>query len=52
MDGVLWRGSEPIGDLRAIFAQIERIGWKVIFATNNATRTISQYVSMCYHPLA
>jgi 4-nitrophenyl phosphatase len=46
MDGVLWRESESIGDLRSIFAQIERIGWKVIFATNNATRTISQYVSL------
>lgn len=46
MDGVLWRESEAIGDLRSIFSQIEHIGWKVIFATNNATRTISQYVSV------
>jgi 4-nitrophenyl phosphatase len=46
MDGVLWRGPEAIGDLRRIFTQIEEIGWKVIFATNNATRTISQYVSL------
>ena len=44
MDGVLWRGSESIGDLRSIFLQIHAIGWKVIFATNNATRTIQQYV--------
>lgn len=43
MDGVLWRGSEAIGDLKSIFSQIEAIGWKVLFATNNATRTIRQY---------
>jgi 4-nitrophenyl phosphatase len=46
MDGVLWRGAEPIGDLSSIFAQIKRIGWKVIFTTNNASRTISQYIEV------
>jgi len=46
MDGVLWRGSDAIGDLQSIFSQIDRVGLKVIFATNNATRTISQYVSV------
>jgi 4-nitrophenyl phosphatase len=46
MDGVLWRGSEPIGDLRSIFDKISQLGWKVIFATNNATRTIQQYVDV------
>jgi 4-nitrophenyl phosphatase len=46
MDGVLWRGSEAIGDLQSIFRQINRIGWKVIFATNNASRTIQQYVNV------
>jgi 4-nitrophenyl phosphatase len=46
MDGVLWRGNESIGDLKSIFGQIKRIGWKVIFATNNATRTIHQYVQV------
>jgi 4-nitrophenyl phosphatase len=46
MDGVLWRGGEAIGDLRSIFAEINRIGWKVIYATNNATRTIRQYVEV------
>jgi 4-nitrophenyl phosphatase len=44
MDGVLWRGSEPIGDLPSIFAKIARRGLRVTFATNNSTRTISQYV--------
>jgi 4-nitrophenyl phosphatase len=46
MDGVLWRGNEAIGDLKTIFAEIDRIGWKVIFATNNATRTPLQYVTL------
>jgi 4-nitrophenyl phosphatase len=44
MDGVLWRGPEPIGDLPAIFQHIHERGWKVALATNNATRTAAQYV--------
>jgi 4-nitrophenyl phosphatase len=44
MDGVLWRGEEPIGDLPAIFATIERRGWQVTLATNNATLSADQYV--------
>jgi 4-nitrophenyl phosphatase len=46
MDGVLWRGDEVIGNLKSIFQQINRIGWKVIFATNNGSRTIQQYVEL------
>jgi 4-nitrophenyl phosphatase len=44
MDGVLWRDTQPIGDLPWIFEQIERMGWKVLLATNNATRTVDQFV--------
>lgn len=44
MDGVLWRGSEAIGNLPAIFTRFHDRGWRIIMATNNATRTISQYV--------
>jgi 4-nitrophenyl phosphatase len=44
MDGVLWRGDAPIGDLSAIFARIRQHGLKVAFATNNGTRTPQQYV--------
>ncbi len=44
MDGVLWRGNEPIGDLKSIFSRIDQLGRKVIFATNNGTRTVGQYV--------
>jgi 4-nitrophenyl phosphatase len=46
MDGVLWRGPQPIGSLREIFDKIDRIGWRVMFATNNATRNIQQYLDV------
>lgn len=44
MDGVLWRDTEPIGDLPTLFKKIQLLGWKTIFVTNNATRSVSQYV--------
>lgn len=44
MDGVLWRDTEPIGDLPALFNKINHHGWKTVFVTNNATRSVSQYV--------
>lgn len=44
MDGVLWRGDAPIGDLPRIFDQIRARGLKFAFATNNGSRTPEQYV--------
>jgi 4-nitrophenyl phosphatase len=44
MDGVLWRSEQPIGDLPRLFARIRQLELRTIFATNNATRTIDQYV--------
>jgi len=44
MDGVLWRGPEPIGDLAAVFKRIEQKGLKAILATNNPTITVEQYL--------
>ena len=44
MDGVLWRDTEPIGDLPLLFQKISELGWKTIFVTNNATRSATQYV--------
>ena len=44
MDGVLWKGDTPIGDLPAIFGRIADLGLKVVFATNNGTRSPGQYV--------
>jgi 4-nitrophenyl phosphatase len=43
MDGVLWRGDQPIGNLRCIFKTLKDRGYKVALATNNATRTAEQY---------
>jgi 4-nitrophenyl phosphatase len=44
LDGVLWRTSEPIGDLPAIFSRIHKTKWRFVFATNNATLSVPQYV--------
>src|SRR5215216_4511526 len=45
MDGVVWRGDVPIGDLTAIFNRIRERGLKFVFATNNSTKTSEQYVT-------
>ena len=44
MDGVLWRDNTPIGDLPAIFAHIRERGLQVALATNNATKTVDEYL--------
>ncbi len=44
MDGVLWRGEQPIGDLPAIFQLISEHGLQITLATNNATLSVSQYI--------
>ncbi len=44
MDGVLWRDSQPIGDLPLIFDRINELGLKAILATNNATKTVQEYI--------
>jgi 4-nitrophenyl phosphatase len=49
MDGVLWRGMQPIGDLPAIFSEISSRGLKVVLATNNATTTQKQYTEKLNH---
>ncbi len=41
MDGVLWKDSSPIGDLRVVFEEISRTGLKITLATNNATLTVA-----------
>ena len=43
MDGVVWRGESPIGDLAATFRRIRERGLKFVFATNNSTKTSEQY---------
>ncbi|MFC2063633.1 HAD-IIA family hydrolase [Chloroflexota bacterium] len=44
MDGVLWTGDSPIGDLSGIFNRIYDRGLLVAFATNNSIRTPSAYI--------
>jgi len=43
MDGVVWRGDAPIGDLPATFNRIRERGLKFVFATNNGTKTPEDY---------
>lgn len=44
MDGVLWRGDQPLGDLPALFNRITRMELAVALVTNNATRSVAAYV--------
>lgn len=43
MDGVIWKGDAPIGDLPATFRRIRERGLKFVFATNNGTKTPEEY---------
>src|SRR6266508_3965997 len=44
MDGVLWRSDQPLLDMPRFFAEVKDLGILVVFATNNGTRSIVQYV--------
>jgi 4-nitrophenyl phosphatase len=44
MDGVLWTGDQPIGDLPKLFARLSQRGLKVCLATNNSSRTPKEYL--------
>jgi 4-nitrophenyl phosphatase len=43
MDGVLWKGDEPIGNLPEIFNRMDRAGLKIMLATNNALKPVAGY---------
>jgi 4-nitrophenyl phosphatase len=43
MDGVIWKGDAPIGDLPATFECVRECGLKFVFATNNGTKTPQEY---------
>lgn len=43
MDGVLWTDKKEIGCLHDIFEAIKKTGLKVLFGSNNATRTPEEY---------
>ncbi len=44
LDGVLWRGDQPLGPLSEWFQRLEDLGLRWVFVTNNATRTIDMYL--------
>ncbi|RPJ46727.1 MAG: HAD-IIA family hydrolase [Chloroflexi bacterium] len=44
MDGVLWRADQPLLDMPAFFHEVKTLGIPVVFATNNGTRSVAQYV--------
>ena len=43
MDGVLWTDKKEIGNLHEVFESIKSSGLKVLFGSNNATRTPEEY---------
>jgi 4-nitrophenyl phosphatase len=43
MDGVIWKGDTPIGDIVATFQRIRARGLKFVFATNNGTKSPEEY---------
>lgn len=44
MDGVLWRGEQPLPRLPEFFATLRELGIRFVLATNNASKTGGQYV--------
>lgn len=44
MDGVLWRGEQPLPRLPEFFDTLRELGIRFVLATNNASKTGSQYV--------
>ena len=44
MDGVLWRGNSPLPGLKELFAFLNSHRIPYTLATNNASKTVSQYV--------
>jgi 4-nitrophenyl phosphatase len=44
MDGVLWRGDTPMPGLVEFFEALRALEMRFMLATNNATKTVSQYV--------
>ena len=44
-DGVIWHDTQPVGNLVEIFSDIKKKRLKSVIVTNNATRTIDQYLN-------
>jgi len=44
MDGVLWKGDQPLCDIQNLFNSFIDHQIQIMFATNNGLRTVDQYV--------
>ncbi len=44
MDGVLWRGNEPLPGLARLFDLLKKRSHPFVLATNNSTKTPQQYL--------
>jgi HAD superfamily hydrolase (TIGR01450 family) len=44
LDGVMWRGDQPVGGSADAVARLRAAGLRVGFVTNNSSATIGQYV--------
>ena len=44
MDGVLWRGAEPILDIVELVGRLVSQQRSFFFVTNNSTQTVKQYL--------
>jgi 4-nitrophenyl phosphatase len=44
LDGVLWKDDRQIGDLPVVFREVDRLHLLWMAVTNNATKTVQQYV--------
>jgi len=45
MDGVLWRGDQPLPGLERFFQTVRRLGVRFVLATNNASKSGDEYVA-------
>jgi len=45
MDGVLWRGNQPLPGLARFFQTLRELGIRFVLATNNATKSLDEYLA-------
>ena len=44
MDGVLWKENTSLFNLKTYFSEITRLGYQYVLATNNATKSVQQFL--------
>ncbi len=45
MDGVLWRGEQPLPGMQALFQWLDESGLPFVLATNNSSKTQADYIA-------